>query len=50
MITLTIIYLSFATGDVTWKQHAVPAEACQAIYEKTRRHVRAGRIWGICHQ
>lgn len=48
--TLTIIYLSLTTGQVHAKHHRVPADQCQAIYQTVRAKVRAGRVWGICHQ
>lgn len=50
MTTLTIIYIYLGTGDVHAKHHRVPAAQCHAIYQTVRARVRAGRIWGFCHQ
>lgn len=49
MTTLTIIYLSMATGHIHAAHHRVPSAECQAIYQSVKRKVRAGRVWGVCH-
>lgn len=48
MVTLTVIYFSFASGITTAKHYDVPADTCPAIVQQIRRNVRAGRVWGFC--
>lgn len=48
MTTLTIIYISFASGVTTAKHYSVPANECRAIVQQIRRNVKAGRVWGFC--
>ena len=48
MVTLTVIYFSYATGVTTARHYPVPATECPTIIQQIRHNVRAGRVWGFC--
>jgi hypothetical protein len=50
-ITLIVIYLSLATYQSHYKIYTYPSEkVCSSSFQKMKRRVRVGRIWGFCRK